>query len=60
MAQIADSRGMPLYPERYAQVLTYSAGVLQTISFTDGTYTWTQTYTYTGSDLTGISAWVRS
>lgn len=39
---------------------TYSAGVIQTTARTNGTNTWTQTFTYTGSDLTGISAWVKS
>lgn len=57
---IKDDQGNYINPEAWPQVLSYSGGVLQTISFTDGSYTWTQAYTYTGSDLTGISLWVRS
>lgn len=61
MAQITDDRGTPLYPERYAHTLTYDgSGNLLTDTFTDGTYTWTQTYTWTAGNLTSISAWVRS
>lgn len=48
-------------PDEYAHVLTYNAdSTLATDSFTDGVNTWTQTYTYTGGLVTGISKWVRA
>lgn len=40
--------------------MTYSAGVLQTAIRTKAPNTWTQTYTYTGSNLTAVSAWVKA
>lgn len=56
-----DSMGGICLPDRYAQSLTYNGdGTVNTISFTDGTHTWTQTFTYTNGKVTGISAWVKS
>lgn len=49
---------LPLNFESLPQTLTYAGGILQTIVVTNGVNTWTQTFTYTGADLTGISAWV--
>ena len=47
-------------PDTLAQTLGYDAsGNLKTITATDGTNTWVQTYTYAGGLLTGISAWVK-
>lgn len=54
-----DDQGDVVMPEKYAQTLTYSGSLVQTIAFTDGTSTWTKTFTYTGSDVTGISLWVK-
>lgn len=51
---------LPLNFGTLPQTLTYAAGILQTIAVTNGVNTWTQTYTYTGADLTGISGWVQS
>lgn len=41
---------------------TYTAGIMQTETYTESGsgVTWTKTYTYTGADLTGVSGWVRS
>lgn len=57
-----DSTGNPL-PVQFnslAQAMTYNGTKLQTLAKTDGTNTWTQTYGYTGDNLTSISAWVKS
>lgn len=57
-----NSLGVPL-PANFdslAQTLGYTSGNLTTIVKTNGVNTWAQTYSYTGSDLTGISAWVQS
>jgi len=35
--------------------LTYSAGLVQTVTQSDGTNTYVTTYTYTGSNITAIS-----
>lgn len=57
-----DAAGNAVDPDSYAQVLTNTAtGKVATIAFTNGTNTWTRTFTYDGSDcLTNISQWVRS
>lgn len=55
----ADGDPLPLTFDFEPRVMTYLAGVLQTEAVTIGATTWTKTYTYTGSDLTGISAWVK-
>lgn len=49
-------------PNNLAKTFTYTAtGKVATISMTDGTTTWTRTFTYDGSDyLTNDSEWVRS
>lgn len=61
MAGVIDSSGSTIFPESHAQTLTYNAdGTVNTISFTDGAHTWTQTFTYTSGNVTGISAWVKS
>ena len=51
---------LPANFDSLAQTLGYTSGNLTTIVKTNGVNTWTQTYSYTGSDLTGISAWVQS
>lgn len=56
-----DSAGGSINPNNFAQVLSYNTdGTLNTVVFTDGTNTWTQTMTYTSGNLTGISKWVKS
>ena len=55
-----DDQGDVVHPSKYANTFTYSSGLVQTAAFTNGTNTWTKTYTYTGSDVTGISLWARS
>lgn len=58
---ILDDTGAAIVPDNYAQTLTYNGdGTVNTVSFTDGTNTWTQTFTYTAGKVTGISTWVRS
>lgn len=58
---VLDSAGVAINPDNYAQTLAYNGdGLLETVSFTDGVNTWTQTLTYTGGLLTGVSTWVRS
>lgn len=58
-ASIIASDGSVVPIDQYAHTLTYNTdGTLATISFTDGTKTFTRTYTYTGGNLTGVSAWV--
>jgi hypothetical protein len=58
---VRDSTGGVINPDNYAQTLTYNGdGTVATISFTDGTNTWTQTFTYTSGKVSGISAWVKS
>ena len=58
---VADSRGDAITPDSMAQTLGYDgSGNLTTVTVTDGTSTWVQTLTYTGSNLTGVSTWVKS
>jgi len=60
-AGAVDSAGNVIHPDNYAHVLTYNGdGTVATDAFTDGTNTWTQTYTYTTGNLTGVSKWVKS
>jgi len=40
-----------------ALVMSYTAGVLQYIEVASGEDTYRQTFTYTGDDMTGVSAW---
>lgn len=42
------------------QINRDGAGNVTSIVATDGTRTFTQTYTYTNGNVTGISGWVRS
>ena len=56
-----DGGGAPVFPEQYAQNHTYDGGSnIATTWFTDGTNTWTKTYTYSSGNLTGESLWVKS
>lgn len=56
-----DSTNALIFPDNFEQTITYNGdGTVNTISFTNGTNTWTQTMSYTTSRLTGISKWVRS
>jgi hypothetical protein len=56
---VADNAGNALSPDSLPHVITYTTGnLIQTDTVTDGTNTWVQTYTYTGSNLTAKSAWV--
>lgn len=55
-----DNNGEPVNPDRHDMNYTYTAGVLQTMWFTDYKSTWTKTFTYSGSDLIKSSRWIRS
>lgn len=57
-----DTGGNPLPADfdTLPQTLVYAAHVIQSIAVTNGTNTWTQTYGYTGTDLTSISGWVKT
>jgi hypothetical protein len=57
---VMDSMGEnALSPDSLPHVRTYNgSNQILTDTVTDGTNTWVQTYTYTGSNLTGLSAWV--
>lgn len=59
---LLDDTGQTVCPDNYTQTLTYNAaGTIATVSFTDGTSTWTQTYGYDANGrVTSISNWVRS
>lgn len=60
ISYVYDSTGKNLIsPDSLAHVITYNgSNLILTDTITDGTNTWIQTYTYTGSNLTGKSAWV--
>lgn len=59
--QFKDSVGNWVQPDNYAQTFTYNAdGTVATISFTDGSNTWTQTFTYSSGNVASVSKWVRS
>lgn len=49
--------GTPLPIDSLAQTLNYTNGVLQTTQVTYNGTTYTQTYTYTSGNLTGVSQW---
>jgi len=56
-----DSSGAAINPNAYTQNVTYNQdGTVATKYFTDGTNTWTQTYTYTNGKVTSFSPWVKS
>lgn len=58
---IQDDQGNYINPAAWPQSYTYDgSGNLETISFTDGTFTWTKTFTYSAGNMTGESGWVRS
>jgi YD repeat-containing protein len=58
---VVDSSGGSINPDSFAHTLAYNSdGTLATDSFTDGSATWTQTFTYTSGKLTGVSAWVKA
>ena len=58
---VVDSTGAYFNPDNLAQTLTYNGdGTVATIAATDGANTWTQTFTYTSGNLTGISKWVKA
>jgi len=58
---VLDSAGGPINPDNYAQVLTYNAdNTVNTIAFTDGVSTWTQTFTHTAGNVTNVSKWVKT
>lgn len=62
IAADSDNYGDPIYPDRYTMNFTYTAtDKVETQSFTDGTSTWTKTYTYNVDDLVEtISPWMKS
>ena len=54
------SDGKSLDLDSLPQVLNWAAGKLQYVQVTTGDgNTYRQTYTYTGDDVTAISAWVK-
>lgn len=54
-----DTQGNPV-PTHRAHTFTYDAsGNLATDSVTDGTNTWTRTYTYMGGNQVSDSGWVK-
>lgn len=54
-----DTDGYPV-PTYKAHTFTYDgSGNLQTDTVTDGANTWVRTYTWTGSDMSSDSGWVR-
>lgn len=61
VGSVPDSTGnYPLNPDALAHTYTYNgSGLLASDSCTNGTYTWVKTYSYTGMNLTGESAWVK-
>jgi len=61
--RVADEGPIPDDPaSNYSIVLTKNgpSGATDTIAMTKDGVTWTKTLSYTGSDVTGISVWVRS
>lgn len=55
---VMDNSGNALSPDSLPHVYTYNgSNAILTDTVTDGTNTWVQTYTYTGSNLTGKSVW---
>lgn len=55
-----DNYDEPVYPDRYDVNFTYSAGLVQTMWFTNGINTWTKTFTYSGTNVSKISRWIRT
>ncbi len=55
----SDGNYLPLGFDQAERDFTYSAGVVQTETATIGPDVWVRTYTYTGTDLTNLSAWVK-
>lgn len=56
-----DSAGNVVFPDDFDKTITYNGdGTLNTISFTDGVNTWTQTHVWTGGKLTTDPRWVRT
>jgi len=56
-----DSAGNVVFPDDFNKTLTYNGdGTVNTISFTDGTNTWTQTFAYTNGKVTTDPRWVRT
>lgn len=58
---VVDSSGNSTNPDNYPHSFTYNTdGSLATDSFTDGSSTWTQTFSYnTSGQMSGVSAWVK-
>lgn len=56
-----DGDALPIGFNTLPQVFTYIApGQVETIAVTDGVNTWTQTLTYSGTDVDTISGWVKT
>ncbi|WP_426615722.1 hypothetical protein [Bradyrhizobium sp. McL0616] len=56
-----DNTGQTVSPDNYTQNFTYNAdGTMATVRFTDGSNTWTQTYSYSAGQLASVTNWVRS
>lgn len=57
---VRDDGGYYFDPSSLAHVYGYlSNGLLSTDTCTDGVTTWVKTYSYTGTQLSGESLWVR-
>jgi hypothetical protein len=58
---VMDSAGVFIPVDSMAQTMTYNGpgATVDTITATDGTNSWRQTFTYTGANITGISAWIK-
>ena len=54
-----DSTGTTLLPDSLSHVYGYTNSLLTSDTATDGTHTWVKTFTYTGTQLTGESKWVK-
>lgn len=58
-AAVVDDEGTAFNPDSLPQTLGYVDGVLTTVTAIDGDDSWVQTFTYSGGNLTGVSAWVK-
>jgi hypothetical protein len=57
---VTAANGVELPLVSLAQTITYSGGLVETISVSYSGITYTQTFTNNGTNITGISQWVHS
>lgn len=55
-----DSNDEPVNPDRHDLNLVYTTGLLTSMWFTDYKNTWTKTFSYSGSDVTKITRWIKT